>query len=69
MVGREEVRAPRRGPQFELRVERVTDFGTHAEVVGQCGGASVVVRAHPGERPPIAGALTRVVAQNAKRLP
>lgn len=58
-----------RGPQFELRVERVIDFGTHAEVVGQCGGASVVVRAHPGEHPPIAGALTRVVAQNAKRLP
>ena len=57
------------GPVFELRVERVTDFGTHAEVAGECGGASVTIQARSGEKPPVAGALTRVVAENAKRLP
>lgn len=57
------------GLQFELKVERVTDFGTHAEVVGECGGTSVIIRARAGEKPPAAGALARVVAENAKRLP
>jgi ABC-type sugar transport system ATPase subunit len=56
------------GPQFELRVDRVTDFGTHAEVVGECCGASVTIRAGSG-RPPPAGSLARVVAENARRLP
>ena len=56
-------------PGFELRVERVIDLGTHAEVLGHCAGQAVTVRAVPDARLPRPGATVRVVAGHAVELP
>ena len=56
-------------PVFELRVEQVLDLGTHAEVVGRCGGAIVTVRAAADAELPRPGATASIIAVHAVELP
>jgi len=56
-------------PVFELCVEQVLDLGTHAEVLGRCCGAIVVVRAALDAELPRPGATASIVAAHAVELP